>query len=101
VAHLCIRLIPEGVMSLGQVKRPWPVSKGADRCTASATDTFVVFRATPPPSQVSSMRPEGLGTCTRRIRSNTPLQALTLLNDTAFDEFRHRSGRAFAECRQE
>jgi len=83
--------IPDGVMSLGQVKRPWPVSKGADRYRRGLY-TFV-FRATPPPSLSVFDAPEGLGTCTRRIRSNTPLQALTLLNDASFDEFAFALGK--------
>jgi len=83
--------IPDGVMSLGQVKRPWPVSKGVDRYRRGLY-TFV-FRATPPPSLSVFDAPEGLGTCTRRIRSNTPLQALTLLNDASFDEFAFALGK--------
>ena len=90
--------IPEGVMSLGQVKRPWPVSKGTDRYRR-ALYTFV-FRATPPPSLSVFDAPEGLGTCTRRIRSNTPLQALTLLNDAAFDEFAIALGKRLQEVKQ-
>jgi len=90
--------IPEGVMSLGQVKRPWPVSKGADRYRR-ALYTFV-FRATPPPSLSVFDAPEGLGTCTRRIRSNTPLQALTLLNDAAFDEFAIALGKRLQKVKQ-
>ncbi len=79
--------IPEGVMSLGQVKRAWPVSKGEDRYRRGIYTFF--FRATPPPSLSVFDAPDGFSTCTRRLRSNTPLQALTLLNDSAFDEFAH------------
>lgn len=77
--------IPDGVMNLGQVKRAWKVSTGDDRYRR-ALYTFI-YRATPPPSLSVFDAPEGLSTCTRRARSNTPLQALTLLNDTGFNEF--------------
>lgn len=77
--------IPEGVMTLGQVKRAWKTSSGPDRYRR-ALYTFV-YRATPPPSLTAFDAPDGYSTCTRRLRSNTPLQALTLLNDAAFFEF--------------
>jgi hypothetical protein len=48
--------------------------------------TFV-YRATPPPALNVFDAPDGFSTCTRRNRSNTPLQALTLLNDSSFFEF--------------
>ena len=77
--------IPNGVMGQGQVKREWKVSQGDDRFRRGLY-TFV-YRATPPPSLNVFDAPDGFSTCTRRIRSNTPLQALTLMNDTAFFEF--------------
>ena len=76
--------IPDGVMSLGQVKRAWNTSKGEDR-TRRGLYTFT-YRVTPPPAFAVFDAPDGLSTCTRRNRSNTPLQALTLLNDPAYFE---------------
>jgi hypothetical protein len=76
--------IPDGVMSLGQVKRVWNTSQGPDR-TRRGLYTFT-YRVTPPPAFAVFDAPDGLSTCTRRNRSNTPLQALTLLNDPAYFE---------------
>ena len=77
--------IPDGVMNQGQVKRDWKTSQGDDRYRRGVY-TFV-FRATPPPSLNVFDAPDGFSSCTRRIRSNTPLQALTLMNDAGFFEF--------------
>ena len=77
--------IPDGVMTLGQIKRDWKVSDGPDRYRRGLYTFF--FRATPPPALSVFDAPDAFSTCTRRIRSNTPLQALTLLNDQAFFEF--------------
>ena len=77
--------IPDGVMGVGQVKRVWTVSKGNDKYRRGLY-TFI-YRASPPPSLTVFDAPEGFSSCTRRIRSNTPLQALTLMNDSGFFEF--------------
>jgi hypothetical protein len=45
------------------------------------------FRASPAPALGLFDAPDGTSTCTRRVRSDSPLQALTLLNDEAFVEF--------------
>ncbi|WP_145177940.1 PSD1 and planctomycete cytochrome C domain-containing protein [Rubripirellula lacrimiformis] len=76
--------IPDGVMNLGQRNRAWHASTGEDRYRRGLY-TFV-YRVTPPPALNVFDAPDGLNSCTRRIRSNTPLQALTLLNDAGFFE---------------
>ena len=53
------------------------------------------YRSAPHPGLALFDAPDGTATCTRRIRSNSPLQALTLLNDEAFLEF----ARALAQAR--
>jgi hypothetical protein len=97
--------IPEGVMGQGQVKRTWTVSTGSDRYRRGMY-TFL-YRATPPPSLNVFDVPEGYSPCTRRNRSNTPLQSLTLMNDMSYFEFAQQLERiiqregisvAFARC---
>ncbi len=76
---------PDGVMNLGQVKRAWVPSKGPDRHRRGLYTHF--WRATPHPALAVFDAADGFSACTRRLRSNTPLQALTLLNDQQFFEF--------------
>jgi cytochrome c553 len=76
--------IPDGATAVGQVKRAWKTSTGDDRHRRGLY-TFV-YRASPPPALSVFDAPDGYSACTRRNRSNTPLQALTLLNDQAFVE---------------
>ena len=62
----------------------WVESQGPDRYRRGM---YVWFQRTSPyPSLTTFDAPDSNLTCTRRERSNTPLQALTLLNDVAFIE---------------
>ncbi|MEO6808857.1 MAG: PSD1 and planctomycete cytochrome C domain-containing protein [Isosphaeraceae bacterium] len=76
---------PDGVMNLGQMRRTWKADTGADRYRRGLYTYF--WRATPHPLLMVFDAPDSTQACTRRVRSNTPLQALTLLNDDAFFEF--------------
>jgi hypothetical protein len=76
---------PPGVTDVGQVPKQWKVSTGEDRYRRGMYTFF--YRATPHPLLGAFDAPDGTQTCTRRNRSNTPLQALNLLNDEAFIEF--------------
>ena len=75
---------PAGIYNFTQVKRPWPTDKGKDRYRRGMY-TFLQ-RSAPYPAMIVFDAPDGTNSCTRRVRSNTPLQALTLLNDKAFLE---------------
>ena len=76
---------PSGVSTLGHSQREWKASSGKDRYRRGLYTHF--WRSTPHPALMVFDSPNGLISCTRRSRSNTPLQALTLLNDKAFFEF--------------
>jgi hypothetical protein len=76
---------PEGVFRLTQIPRAWNASHGSDRFRRGMYTHF--WRSAPYPALTVFDAPEATTTCTHRNRSNTPLQALTLLNDQAFFEF--------------
>ena len=83
--------IPEGAMAVTQVKRPWPTATGPDRYRRGMYTFF--YRSIPHPGLALFDAPDATTACTRRTRSNSPLQALTLLNDEAFVEFARALGR--------
>ena len=75
---------PDGVMNLGQMRRAWTADTDSDRYRRGLYTHF--WRATPHPMLTVFDAPDATRACTRRERSNTPLQALTLLNDRAYFE---------------
>ncbi len=91
---------PEGVYAFTQLKKNWQPSSGADRFRRGMY-TFI-WRSAPHPGLTVFDATDGTTTCTRRTRSNTPLQALTLLNDQAFYECAQALGvRALQESKGE
>jgi hypothetical protein len=76
---------PSGVYSFTQIDRNWKAVTGPDRYRRGMYTHF--WRSAPHPGLTVFDAPESTTTCTRRNRSNTPLQALTLLNDEAYVEF--------------
>ena len=75
---------PAGIMTGRADRGTWVVSPGADRYRRGMYTHF--WRLTPHPFLRLFDAPDATAACTRRIRSNTPLQALTLLNDPTFTE---------------
>jgi hypothetical protein len=76
---------PDGLYRFTQIDKNWKPNVGADRFRRGMYTYF--WRSAPHPSLTVFDAPDASCTCTRRNRSNTPLQALTLLNDQAQVEF--------------
>ncbi len=77
-------VIPDGVMSLAYGSPKWPTSEGSSLYRRGLYTYWK--RSAPYPSQAIFDQPSGEASCVRRVKSNTPLQALTTLNDSAFHE---------------
>lgn len=76
---------PEGVFDFTQDKKPWIPATGSDRFRRGMY-TYL-WRSSPYPAMTVFDFPDANIACTRRSRSNTPLQSLTLANDATFIEF--------------
>ena len=76
---------PPGIYILTQQKKAWPESQGDARYRRTMYTFF--WRSSPYPLMPTFDAPGATTACTRRSRSNTPLQALMLANDRAFFEF--------------
>jgi mono/diheme cytochrome c family protein len=76
--------LPAGVMDLAYGGFRWENATGEDRYRRGMYTFWK--RTVPYPSMLAFDSPNGDFSCARRVRSNTPLQALTTLNDTVFVE---------------
>lgn len=75
---------PEGIYRFTQQVKFWGESRDGDRYRRGMY-TYL-WRSSPYPFLKTFDVPDAVVACTRRPRSNTPLQALTLANDRAFYE---------------
>jgi mono/diheme cytochrome c family protein len=82
---------PIEVFSFTQSRRVWVESRGADRFRRGMY-TYI-WRQSQHPLLTTFDGPDAQTACTRRNRSNTPLQALHLANDPTFLEIAEALGR--------
>ncbi len=75
---------PDGVYTFTQEAKKWVTDTGPNRFRRALYTLF--YRSAPHPLFTAFDAPNFQTTCTRRPRSDTPLQALTLANDQAFIE---------------
>jgi hypothetical protein len=87
---------PPGISELSYANSVrWPESTGPDRYRRGL---YIWFQRTSPyPMLMTFDAPDSNVTCVRREKSNTPLQALTLLNDAVFVECAQSLGRRVVE----
>ncbi len=81
---------PPEIFAFTQNNHPWPESKGPDRFRRGMY-TFI-WRQSQHPLLTTFDAPDAQVACTRRNRSNTPLQALHLANDPTFVEIANGLG---------
>ena len=84
--------LPGDIAKLGYANSVrWATSSGEDKYRRGL---YIFFQRTVPyPMLMTFDSPDSNNTCTRRERSNTPIQALTLLNDPVFVECAQALGR--------
>ena len=75
---------PAGVYAFTQTDKKWVAADDGDRYRRALYTVF--YRSAPYPLFTTFDAPDFQTVCTRRVRSNTPLQALTVANDEAFLE---------------
>ncbi|MBP88473.1 MAG: hypothetical protein CMJ64_17455 [Planctomycetaceae bacterium] len=73
-----------GILQNRATPATWTMSEGEDRYRRGMYTW--VWRLTPHPNLPLFDAPDGVTACTRRDKSNVPVQALTLLNDPTFVE---------------
>ena len=75
---------PDGIYAFTQSRKGWNTSSGPNRYRRGMYTFF--YRSAPYPLLSTFDAPDFQTVCTHRVRSNTPLQALTIANDPAFLE---------------
>lgn len=90
---------PAGLDLFTQNQREWKASTGGDRYRRGLYTYLQRTRFHPALAVFDA--PDAFTACTRRLRSNTPLQALTLLNDQAFLEMAQSFAKNIQSCESE
>ena len=81
---------PDGVYAFTQRKKEWNTSQGEDRFRRTMYTFF--YRSAPHPMLTTFDTPRFNATCTKRVRSNTPLQSLMVANDAGLVELAEALG---------